>query len=242
MSATWLNKMSLIRIPPRQKFGPLHGQKCPCGSCGTQHHMLRDPGGVSPTHSLGNRYTDLGPGFGPFSPSWSWSGSPWRTLSQALSYRWESLCGSQGAQRKSCSTSLEEKLSEFGRTGVGKTSSLTLLAAQLSAENSFQLWFLPRRNVSACNAAKEAPFSLAPSRVWVLNCKAGVGKTLGEWQIGLSKGIKGKWVRLTASWVPPRSPPTSHWEHLVLKYPQLLLGHPQHSTHLILSVNLCRSG
>lgn len=38
-------------------------QKCLCGSCGIQHHMPRDLGGVLPTCALGNRQTDLSTGW-----------------------------------------------------------------------------------------------------------------------------------------------------------------------------------
>ena len=57
--------------------------------------MPQDLDGVSPTHVLGNTYTDLSLGFRPCSgpcsgpsPCHSWSRSPWRTLSTI--YGWDS--------------------------------------------------------------------------------------------------------------------------------------------------------
>lgn len=52
-------------LPNNNNLALIHGQKCVCGSCGIQHHKLRDLGGVLPTCSLGNRHRDCDPGYGP---------------------------------------------------------------------------------------------------------------------------------------------------------------------------------
>ena len=55
---------------------------------------------------------------------------------------------------------------------------------------------------------------------------------LGEWQIGLSEGIKGMWIQLTVSQTLSRSPSMCHWEYLACRSPQPAHGHPQCSLHL----------
>ena len=45
-----------------------------------QHYMPRDPGGVTPSHTLGNRPTDLGPGYGPWRGPWTGSSPSWPLL------------------------------------------------------------------------------------------------------------------------------------------------------------------
>ena len=64
MSVGWLNKTFLVHVPLSMTiWHPF--TKCLCGSYGIQHHMWKDPGGVSSCHASGNRHTDLSSGSGP---------------------------------------------------------------------------------------------------------------------------------------------------------------------------------
>lgn len=66
ISASWLDKTSLIGIPSHNNnLASVYGQKCLCGSFGTQHCMTSDPGEVALTCASGNRRTDFNPGSGP---------------------------------------------------------------------------------------------------------------------------------------------------------------------------------
>ncbi|KAM7058605.1 V-set and transmembrane domain-containing protein 1-like isoform 3-T3 [Molossus nigricans] len=53
----WSQKSEYLQL---EVTASIHKQKCFCGNCGIQHHMPRDPGGVSPTCASGNRQIDLG--------------------------------------------------------------------------------------------------------------------------------------------------------------------------------------
>lgn len=64
MSVGWLNKTFLVHVPLSMTiWHPF--TKCLCGSYGIQHHIWKDPGGVSSSHASGNRHTDLSFGSGP---------------------------------------------------------------------------------------------------------------------------------------------------------------------------------
>lgn len=76
-------KWSLAISSYRQWFGIHPQKKCLYGSCGIQHQMPRDLGGILSTRAFGNRQTDLVPGYGSWSgpwtgfrPSWPWSRKP----------------------------------------------------------------------------------------------------------------------------------------------------------------------
>lgn len=56
----WKRHRSLVS-PLHNNMAYIHRQKCLCGRCGVQHHMLRDSEEVSLTHVSGNRHTYLAP-------------------------------------------------------------------------------------------------------------------------------------------------------------------------------------
>lgn len=96
-----------------------YGQKCLCGSCGIQHHVPRDPGGVSLTCALGNRHTDLGSSCGLCSGLWTVSllGTVWEPPKNTVldnTHRWKSLCRSPGLQRRRFNIAVGTKNMSWG--------------------------------------------------------------------------------------------------------------------------------
>lgn len=87
----------------------------------------------------------------------------------------------------------------------------------------------PPASLAVWDVAKKVHFTLIQSH----DLHDWGRKRLGEWHTGLSEGIIAKWVQLTASWTPSRSPTTSHWERLTCNtHPHLAHGHPHHSLHV----------
>ena len=80
------------------------------------------------------------------------------------------------------------------------------------------------------DTAKGVRFALTPSRVLDQKfCyREGGSKSLGEWQIGILKDIKGTWI-LTVWQISLRSSPMSSWECLTSGFPQMSHRHPQWS-------------
>ena len=69
---------------------------------------------------LDNGHTDLSPGCAPYSGLWTgfsppWPGSPWKTLSEAITHRWESFCGFKCAVELLQHTAVGERIGHIGR-------------------------------------------------------------------------------------------------------------------------------
>lgn len=153
----------------------------------------------------------------------------------------------------------ETKTQEFGHIGENKRKSLTSPALPLlwgkqlrdKRDRSSQL-LTPHREkweyVSETllpplwRILPENPKShLLPPDYWIMSCMTGDwcgedgGKRLGEQKIGLSKGIEGVHILLTALWTPSRCPPGSFWRLLVHGSPYQPMGTPcaLHTTHTL---------
>lgn len=160
----------------------------------------------------------------------------------------ESLCGSTSFQQRSTSTSGAKKVSLHELERVRITICLNLHHPSLKAKRDLlDSWFLPRGKMSVCewapispsvqDAATQANFSLTPSRL--LNHELhdwqwkGRGENLEDCQIGFSEDIKGNESYKLQHRLYQEAHPPAVGDALPLDFPQLVHGHPQHSTCLI---------
>lgn len=142
-------KWSLAISPYRQWFGIHPQKKCLYGSCGIQHQMPRDLGGILSTCAFGNRQTDLVPGYGSWSgpwtgfrPSWSWSRKPvehWLRQSPMDKRAFVGVQEFSGGDIKACCWS--KKKSKIGHIGKSEEQPFPKIA-QLNAKTALLgLWF-----------------------------------------------------------------------------------------------------